>query len=80
MCLRKTGACLIQVYFNASAFLGNENIACLIQVACLIEVVAKTGFIVYFLLLILLEQQNILRNWNECLRFIALVIWTSFLA
>ena len=44
MCLLKTGDCLTQVHFNAFALFGNCTDACLIQVACLIEVATKTGF------------------------------------
>ena len=44
MCLHGTGACLVQMYFNVFACFGNRIYACLIQVACLIEVVTKTGF------------------------------------
>ena len=46
MCLLKTGACLIQVHFNVSAFFGKRLHACLTHIACLIEMATKTGFIV----------------------------------
>ena len=48
MCLLKTGAWLIQVHLNVFAFSGHEyDCACLIQVACLIEVATKTDFTVH---------------------------------
>ena len=47
MCLLKSGACLIQVSFNAIAFFRNRMQACLKQVACLIDVVTMTGFTVF---------------------------------
>ena len=42
----KTGACSIQVNLNGFARFGNWSHACLIQVACLIEVATMTGFTV----------------------------------
>ena len=42
-CLLKTGACVIQVQCNVSACFRNWKHACLIQVACLIEVATKKG-------------------------------------
>ena len=48
MCLLKTGACLIQVHFYVFACFGNRIHACLIQVACLIEVATKTMFTVLY--------------------------------
>ena len=49
MCLLKTGDCLIQVHFNvfASFMIGKRKHACLIQVACLLEVATMTGFTVH---------------------------------
>ena len=44
MCLLKTGACLLQVYFNVLDFFRICKLACSIQVPCLIEVATKTGF------------------------------------
>ena len=44
MCLLKIGACLIQVCLNVFACFGKLIHACLIQIACLIEVASKTGF------------------------------------
>ena len=43
----KTGACLMQVNFNVFAYCGKCIHACLIQVACLIEVATKTGLTVF---------------------------------
>ena len=43
MCLLKTDAYLIQVHFNVVTLHGHRTDACLIQVACLIEVATKTG-------------------------------------
>ena len=42
----KTGACLIQVYFNVFGFTEKFIHVCLIQVASIIEVATKTGFTV----------------------------------
>ena len=44
MCMLKIGACLLQVRFNVFAYFGKLTHACLIQVACLIEVATKTDF------------------------------------
>ena len=55
MCLLKTGACLIQVHFDVFAPFGTLTDACLIQVACLIEVATKTGVTVLSFLSILLH-------------------------
>ena len=47
MDLFQTDACLIQVHFSVLACFGNRIHACLIKVACEIEVATKTGFTVF---------------------------------
>ena len=60
MCLLKTGDCLVQVNLHVFASFGKWTHACLIQVACLIEVATKTGFTVLYSIVYIVVCRTVL--------------------